>query len=99
MKRMWIGALILTLAGCSKEAEKEAEPVVPVQVSEVSRGPIERIVTGDEDALVKYLGHTKNCKSFRNLEYFRIKDGNFESLECYFGEQSNFPSAVNDQQN
>jgi HlyD family secretion protein len=47
MKRMWIGALILTLAGCSKEAEKEAEPVVPVQVAEVSRGPIERIVTGD----------------------------------------------------
>jgi ketosteroid isomerase-like protein len=55
---------------------------------------LERIATGEGDAFVKYLGHTKNGKSFRNVEYFRIKDGKFESLECYFGAQSNFPSAV-----
>jgi hypothetical protein len=28
------------------------------------------------------------------VEYFRIKNGKIESLECYFGAQSNFPSAV-----
>jgi len=55
---------------------------------------LERITAGAEDAFVKYLGHTKNGKSFRNVEYFRIKNGRLKSLECYFGAQSNFPSAV-----
>jgi ketosteroid isomerase-like protein len=56
---------------------------------------LERITAGAEDAFVKYLGHTKSGKSFRNVEYFRIKNGMLESLECYFGAQSNYPSAVN----
>jgi hypothetical protein len=43
---------------------------------------------------VKYLCHTKNGKSFRNVEYLRIKNGQLESIECYFGAQSSFPSAV-----
>jgi ketosteroid isomerase-like protein len=55
---------------------------------------LERISTGTDDAFVKYVGHTTNGKSFRNVEYFRIKNGKFESLECYFGAPSNFPSAV-----
>jgi hypothetical protein len=33
---------------------------------------------------VKYLCHTKNGKSFRNVEYLRIKNGQLESIECYF---------------
>jgi ketosteroid isomerase-like protein len=64
------------------------------QVEFIDHIDLERISTGAEDAFVKYLGHTKNGKSFRNVEYFRIKNGKFESLECYFGAQSNFPSAV-----
>jgi len=55
---------------------------------------LERITTGADDAFVKYLCHTKNGKSFRNVEYFRIKNGKLESMECYFGAQSSFPSAV-----
>jgi ketosteroid isomerase-like protein len=55
---------------------------------------LERITTGADDAFVKYLCHTKNGKSFRNVEYFRIRNGKLESLECYFGAQSSFPSAV-----
>jgi ketosteroid isomerase-like protein len=55
---------------------------------------LERITTGPDDAFVKYLCHTKNGKSFRNVEYFRIRNGKLESLECYFGAQSSFPSAV-----
>ncbi len=43
---------------------------------------------------VKYLGHTKDGKSFRNVEYLRIKNGKLQSIECYFGAQSSFPSAV-----
>jgi ketosteroid isomerase-like protein len=55
---------------------------------------LERITTGANDAFVKYLGHTTNGKTFHNVEYFRIKNGKLESLECYFGEESSFPSAV-----
>jgi len=64
------------------------------QVEFIDHVDLERITTGAEDAFVKYLGHTKNGNSFRNEEYFRIKNGKLESLECYFGAQSNFPSAV-----
>ena len=37
----------LVLAGCSKQTEKEAEPVVAVQVTEVQRGSIQRVITAD----------------------------------------------------
>jgi len=40
-------ACLIALAGCSKKAEKEAEPVVPVQVTEVKLDSIRRIVTSD----------------------------------------------------
>jgi ketosteroid isomerase-like protein len=64
------------------------------QINFISHVDLERITTSADDAFVKYLGHTKNGKTFRNVEYFRIKNGKLESLECYFGAQSNFPSAV-----
>jgi len=52
-----------------------------------------RGINGDA-CFVKYLCHTKNSKSFRNVEVFRLKDKRIESIECYFGEMSSFPSAV-----
>ncbi len=64
------------------------------QVDFIGHFDLERITTGAEDAFVKYLCHTKNGKSFRNVEYLRIKNGRLESIECYFGAQSTFPSAV-----
>ena len=64
------------------------------QVEFIERVDLERITTGEKDAFVKYLGHTKNGKSFRNVEYLRINNGRLESIECYFGAQSTFPSAV-----
>jgi len=64
------------------------------QIDFIKHFDLERIMTGAEDALVKYLCHTKNGKSFRNVEYLRIKNGKLESIECYFGAQSTFPSAV-----
>jgi ketosteroid isomerase-like protein len=69
------------------------------QVEFIDHIDLERVTTGENDAFVKYLGHTKNGKSFRNVEYFKIKNGKLESLECYFGAQSNFPSAVSDAKN
>lgn len=64
------------------------------QVDFIRHFDLERITTGAEDAFLKYLCHTKNGKSFRNVEYLRIKNGQLESIECYFGAQSSFPSAV-----
>ena len=64
------------------------------QVAFIGSFELERITTGADDAFVKYLCHTKNGKSFRNVEYLRIKNGKLESIECYFGAQSSFPSAV-----
>jgi ketosteroid isomerase-like protein len=64
------------------------------QVNFIEHIDLERINPGADNASVKYLCHTKNGKSFRNVEYLQIKNGKLESIECYFGEQSSFPSAV-----
>jgi ketosteroid isomerase-like protein len=64
------------------------------QIDFIEHFDLERVTTGAEDAFVKYLCHTKNGKSFRNVEYLRIKNGQLQSIECYFGEESSFPSAV-----
>jgi ketosteroid isomerase-like protein len=64
------------------------------QVDFIGSFELERITTGAHDAFVKYLCHTKNGKAFRNVEYLRIANGKLESIECYFGAQSSFPSAV-----
>jgi ketosteroid isomerase-like protein len=64
------------------------------QINFIGHFNLERITTGTDDAFVKYLCYTTNGKSFRNVEYLRIKNGKLESIECYFGAQSSFPSAV-----
>src|SRR5580698_8989731 len=64
------------------------------QVDFIKHFDLERVSIGADDAFVKYLCHTKNGKAFRNVEYLRIASGKLESIECYFGAQSSFPSAV-----
>ena len=64
------------------------------QIDFIGHFDLERIASGADDAFVKYLCHTKNGKSFRNVEYLRIRNGKLESIECYFGAQSSFASAV-----
>jgi ketosteroid isomerase-like protein len=76
----------------SKSAFKEQ--CWKTQINFIKHFDLERINTGAEDAFVKYLCHTKDGKSFRNVEYLRIKNGKLQSIECYFGAQSSFPSAV-----
>ena len=55
---------------------------------------IEQLFVRGDEAFVKYLCRTKNGKSFRNVEYWRLKNAKVESIECYFGGHSTFPSAV-----
>jgi ketosteroid isomerase-like protein len=64
------------------------------QINFIGHFDLERMTAGPDDAFVKYLCHTTNGKSFRNVEYLRIKNGKLQSIECYFGAQSSFPSAV-----
>ena len=64
------------------------------QLGFIARFELEQVFGSGNEALVKYLCRTKNGKSFRNVEYFRFRDKKIEALECYFGEQSSFPSAV-----
>jgi ketosteroid isomerase-like protein len=64
------------------------------QIDFIDRFDLERVFGSGNEAFVKYLCHTKNGKSFRNVEYFRLRDGKVETIECYFGGKSTFPSAV-----
>jgi hypothetical protein len=64
------------------------------QINFIGHFDLERVATGPDDAFVKYLCYTTNGKSLRNVEYLRIKNGKLQSIECYFGAQSSFPSAV-----
>lgn len=60
----------------------------------IARFDLEHVFGSGNEALVLYLGHTVNGKTFRNVEYLRLRDGKVETIECYFGAQSSFPSAV-----
>jgi hypothetical protein len=64
------------------------------QVDFIDRFDLQRIFGSDNEALVMYVCRTKNSKTFRNVEYLRLKNDKVEAIECYFGEQSSFPSAV-----
>jgi hypothetical protein len=60
----------------------------------IERFDLQRIFGSDNEAFVMYVGRTKNGKTFRNVEYLRLRGDQLEAIECYFGAQSSFPSAV-----
>ncbi len=43
---------------------------------------------------IDFIGHFDLERITTGVEYLRIKNGKLQSLECYFGAQSSFPSAV-----
>jgi len=64
------------------------------QIDLIERFVLKRMIADGNDAFVMYVCRTKNGKTFRNVEYFRLRDDKVEAIECYFGAQSNFASAV-----
>jgi ketosteroid isomerase-like protein len=64
------------------------------QINFIERFDLQRVFGSGNEALVMYICRTKNGKTFRNVEYLRLRDGKVEAIECYFGAQSSFPSAV-----
>jgi ketosteroid isomerase-like protein len=64
------------------------------QIDFIERFDLQRVFGSGNEALVLYVCLTKNGKTFRNVEYLRLRDDKVEAIECYFGAQSSFPSAV-----
>jgi hypothetical protein len=64
------------------------------QIDFIERFDLQRVFGSGNEAFVMYVCRTKNGKTFRNVEYLRLKDDKVQAIECYFGAQSSFPSAV-----
>jgi ketosteroid isomerase-like protein len=64
------------------------------QIDFIDRFELERVIGNGDEAFVLYVGRTKNGKTFRNVEYFQLRDAKVEAIECYFGAPSSFPSEV-----
>jgi SnoaL-like domain len=64
------------------------------QIAFIGRFDLEHVAGTGDDAFVMYLCHTVNEKTFRNVEYLRLKGDQVQAVECYFGAQNNFTSAV-----
>jgi ketosteroid isomerase-like protein len=64
------------------------------QIGFIDRFELLRVFGSGNEAFVMYVCHTRNGKAFRNVEYLRIRNDKVEAIECYFGAESSFPSAV-----
>ena len=67
------------------------------QIDFVKGSDLELVMVKGDEAFVKYLCHTTNGRSFRNVEYLRLRNRRIEAIECYFGGKMTYPSAVSSQ--
>jgi ketosteroid isomerase-like protein len=65
------------------------------QIGLIDHFDLIRVIGNGNDAFVMYVCHTKNGKSFRNVEFLQFRNGKVAAIECYFGGQAGFPSAAN----
>jgi hypothetical protein len=63
----------------------------------IERFDLKHVIGTGNEAFVMYVGHTTNGKMFRNVEYLRLRGEQVQAIECYFGAQDSFPSAVSRQ--
>ncbi len=54
---------------------------------------LEQVFVKGDQALVRYVCHTRSGKSFRNVEYHQLKERRILAIECYFGGPG-YPSAA-----
>lgn len=64
------------------------------QIAFIGRFDLEHVAGTANDAFVMYLCHTTNGRTFRNVEYLRLKGGQVAAVECYFGGKNTYTSAV-----
>jgi SnoaL-like domain len=67
------------------------------QAALIERFDLKHVSGAGNDAFVMYIGHTTSGKTFRNVEYLRLKGEQLQAVECYFGAQNSFPAGVNKQ--
>ena len=67
------------------------------QIAFVERFDLKHVIGTGNEAFVMYVGHTTNGKMFKNVEYLRLRGEQVQAIECYFGAQDSFPSAVSGQ--
>ena len=60
----------------------------------IARFDLQRVFGSGNEAMVLYVCHTTNGKTFRNVEYFQLRDAKVKAVECYFGGKASFASAV-----
>jgi ketosteroid isomerase-like protein len=61
----------------------------------IDRFELESVLGKGNEVFVKYVCWTKKGKVFRNVEHFTLKGDKIAALECYFGDQTGYPSAAN----
>ena len=64
------------------------------QVNFIEHFDLQRVFGSGNEAFVLYVCQVKSGKTFRNVEYLRVKDHRVEGIECYFGAPSSFASAL-----
>jgi ketosteroid isomerase-like protein len=64
------------------------------QIPFIGRFDLEHMAGTGNVAFVMYLCHTTNNKTFRNIEYLQLRGEQIEAVECYFGAQNSYTSAV-----
>jgi hypothetical protein len=67
------------------------------QIGFIKGFDLELVAVKNDEALVKYFCRTMNGKSFRNVEYLRVRNQRIATIECYFGGKLTYPSAVSAQ--
>jgi ketosteroid isomerase-like protein len=64
------------------------------QIGFIERFDLQHVFGSGNEALVMYVCRTKSGKTFSNVEYVRLHEDKVEAIECYFGAESSFASAV-----
>ena len=64
------------------------------QIAFIGAFDLKQVIATGNNAFVMYICHTANGKTFQNVEYFQLRGGKVEAVECYFGGKASFPSAV-----
>ncbi|MBS1531378.1 MAG: nuclear transport factor 2 family protein [Bacteroidetes bacterium] len=58
----------------------------------IAKFDFEKVMVEGDEAYVTYRCLTKNGKTFRNTEYFILKDGKIKEFTCFFGPGIGFPN-------
>jgi hypothetical protein len=59
----------------------------------IKKYEIEKLIVDGASVMVISTGWSNNDKSFRNCDYFQLKNGKIMTYECFFGPGINFPNS------